>query len=113
LLSLSACLHPHEAVIPIDPGEWDGDFGLQLAIHRLNDHEHALLVAWLGYAELTWYRGDRILPGTTVGEAMHAQRHFQREEHARRLLEKKLGRLLPIITTRPVLYRLSKPGGSL
>lgn len=114
LLTLSACGHPHEAVIPIDPKDWDDDFAFQLSIHRLENNERALLIAWLAYAELTWHEGLRIRSGTTVGDAMYAQRDFQREERARRIEEKKLGRMLPFIRTRPVLYRLSKPGhGSL
>src|SRR5438094_189037 len=81
---LIACSSPTDTVIPSDPAQWDDQ--LRGSIDRLSSTDRQLAVSYLDRTKSTAALGGRAVPtGVTLGQAIDAQRAFDRDQAQQRL----------------------------
>ncbi|MBM2810271.1 MAG: hypothetical protein HW416_1030 [Chloroflexi bacterium] len=76
---LSACSGPKDTVIPADANRWESD--LRPTLDQMSGEDKRLIVSYLArMKQATAFGGQAVPPGTTVGQAINAERTFQKED---------------------------------
>jgi hypothetical protein len=87
--ALAGCSKPTDAVVPTDPKQWDGEFARK--IKNLSEADKGLLAAYLLRTKLGEVLGKQGMPvGTTVGQAIDAQRQWMAEQDAKKAAAQRL-----------------------
>lgn len=87
--ALAGCSKPTDAVVPTDPKQWDGEFAQK--IKNLSEADKGLLAAYLLRTQLGEVLGKQGMPvGTTVGQAIDAQRQWMAEQDAKKAAQQRL-----------------------
>ena len=88
-IALTGCSKPTDAVVPTDPKQWDGEFAQK--IKNLSEADKGLLAAYLLRTQLGEVFGKQGMPvGTTVGQAIDAQRQWIAEQEAKKAAAQRL-----------------------
>ena len=89
IFALAGCSDPHDALIPSDVENWEQDLAPELK--KLSDEERQKAAAYLMRAKMgEAFGGTGIPPGTTVGQAIDAQRLWEEQQAAKRAEEEAL-----------------------
>lgn len=87
--ALIGCSKSTDAVVPTDPKQWDGEFAQK--IKNLSEVDKGLLAAYLLRTQLGKALGKQGMPiGTTVGQAIDAQRQWMAEQDAKKAAAQRL-----------------------
>ncbi len=87
--ALTGCSKPTDAVVPTDPKQWDGEFAQK--VKNLSEADKGLLAAYLLRTQLGEVLGKQGMPvGTTVGQAIDAQRQWIAEQDAKKAAAQRL-----------------------
>lgn len=87
--ALTGCSKATDAVVPTDPKEWNGEFAQK--IKTLSETDKGLLAAYLVRTQLGEVLGKQGMPvGTTVGQAIDAQRQWIAEQDAKKAAKQQL-----------------------
>ncbi|GCB06784.1 hypothetical protein [Ralstonia sp. SET104] len=87
--AFAGCSKPTDAVVPTDPKQWDGEFAQK--IKNLSEADKGLLAAYLLRTQLGEVFGKQGMPvGTTVGQAIDAQRQWIAEQDAKKAAAQRL-----------------------
>lgn len=87
--AFTGCSKPTDAVVPTDPKEWNGEFAQK--IKNLSEADKSLLSAYLVRTQLGQVLGKQGMPvGTTVGQAIDAQRQWVAEQDAKKAAKQQL-----------------------
>jgi hypothetical protein len=71
---------PKQAVIPSDVAEWESDKEFRAAVERLPEEDRELFASYMARILMSEaFGGEGVVEGTTVGEAIDAERAWQRE----------------------------------
>lgn len=90
---LSACSKPTDAVIPSDMATWDKELAPHLK--KLADEDREKVAGYLMRAKLgEAFGGKGVPPGTTIGQALEAQKKWEAEQAAKRAEEEALKKRL-------------------
>lgn len=90
---VAGCSKPTDAVIPSDMSAWDKELAPHLK--KLPDGEREKVGAYLMRAKLgEVFGGKGVPPGTTVGQALEAQKKWEAEQAAKRAEEEALKKKL-------------------
>jgi hypothetical protein len=83
---VAGCSKPTDAVIPSDMATWDKELAPELK--KLPEEDRAKVGLFLMRAKLgEAFGGKGVAPGTTIGQALEAQKKFETEEAAKRAKE--------------------------
>lgn len=89
LALLAGCTKPLDTTIPSDMAQWDKELAPQLK--KLTDEERALVQKYLVRAKLgEVFGGEGVAPGTTLAQALDAQRLWEAEQQAKLAREQAL-----------------------
>jgi len=90
---LSGCSKPTESVIPSDMSTWDKE--LAPVLKKLPDEDREKVAGYLMRAKVgEVFGGKGVPPGTTVGQALEAQKKWEAEQAAKRAEEQALKKKL-------------------
>lgn len=90
---LGGCTKPTDAVIPSDMATWDKELAPELK--KLADADREKVAAYLMRAKMgEVFGGKGVPPGTTVGQALEAQKKWEAEQAAKRAEEEALKKKL-------------------
>ncbi|MFY9328477.1 MAG: hypothetical protein WAO76_10725 [Georgfuchsia sp.] len=90
---LCGCSKPTDNVIPTDMSTWDK--GLAPALKKLSDADREKVATYLMRAKMgEVFGGKGIPPGTTIGQALEAQKKWDAEQEAKRAEEEALKKKL-------------------
>jgi hypothetical protein len=90
---LTGCSKPTDAVIPSDMATWDKELAPELK--KLPDGDREKVAAYLMRAKMgEIYGGKGIPPGTTIAQALDAQKKWEAEQAAKRAEEEALKKKL-------------------
>jgi len=93
LVMLGGCSKPTNAVIPSDMATWDKELAPQLK--KLPDEDREKVAGYLMRAKMgELFGGKGIPPGTTIGQALDAQKKWEVEQAAKRAEEAALKKKL-------------------
>lgn len=93
LAVLSACSKPTDAVIPSDMATWDKELAPHLK--KLPDEDREKVAGYLMRAKVgEVFGGKGVPPGTTIGQALEAQKKWEAEQAAKRAEEEALKKKL-------------------
>ena len=90
---ICGCSNPTDAVIPSDMAAWDKDLAPELK--KLPDADREKVAAYLMRAKMgEAFGGKGVPPGTTVGQALEAQKKWEADQAAKRAEEEALKKKL-------------------
>lgn len=93
LAVLSGCSKPTDAVIPSDMATWDKELAPHLK--KLPDEDREKVAGYLLRAKVgEVFGGKGVPPGTTIGQALEAQKKWEAEQAAKRAEEEALKKRL-------------------
>lgn len=90
---LSGCSKPTDAVIPSNMATWDKELAPHLK--KLSDEDREKVASYLMRAKVgEVFGGKGVPPGTTIGQALEAQKKWEAEQAAKRAEEEALKKKL-------------------
>ena len=93
IAAICGCSKPTDAVIPSDIATWDKDLTPELK--KLPDADREKVAAYLMRAKMgEVFGGKGIPPGTTIGQALEAQKKWEAQQAAKRAEEEALKKKL-------------------
>jgi len=91
--ALAGCSKPTDAIIPSDISAWDKELAPQLK--KLTDEDRAKVGGYLMRAKMgEVFGGKGVPPGTTLGQALEAQKTWEAEQAAKQVEEEALKKKL-------------------
>lgn len=87
--ALAACSKPTDVVLPTDLSQWNDDFAQK--IKNLSDDDKKLLTGYIVRAKMgEAFGGQGIPPGTTVGQAIDAQKQWVADQQQQQAAQEQL-----------------------